>query len=80
MTNDELMAQTVRIVNAEHPHYRETGTLTGKVIAVLGKTMAEVRLMDCRHGTDGCFVSKGDIELDTLQPRRPRRAALTKEG
>jgi hypothetical protein len=23
--------------------------------------MVEVKLEHCRHGTDGCFVSKGDV-------------------
>jgi hypothetical protein len=28
-----------------------------------GKQMAEVKLEHCRHGTDGCFVSQGDIRM-----------------
>jgi hypothetical protein len=30
--------------------------------------MAEVKLENCRHGTDGCFVSKGDVTLAQSQP------------
>jgi hypothetical protein len=72
MTNEKMLQQTVRITKRDHPHYRETGKLTGKTISLFGKPMAEVKLDDCRHGIDGCFVSTGDIEIDRLQPRRRR--------
>lgn len=53
----------VRICDPAHPHFGESGELTGKVIRLLGKTdMAEVKLHNCIHGTDGCFVSKGQVE------------------
>jgi hypothetical protein len=68
VTNDRLLKQTVRITNREHPHYRESGKLTGKVISLFGKPMAEVKLGDCRHGGDACFVRTGDIEIDRCQP------------
>jgi hypothetical protein len=64
---DPLLQKRVRITKRDHPHYRETGFMTGKVISLLGKSMAELKLENCRHGTDGCFVSKGDIEIDRLQ-------------
>lgn len=51
----------VLISDRSHPHYGETGTMTGKIISLFGKPMAEVRLDACRHGTDGCFVSKGQV-------------------
>jgi hypothetical protein len=53
----------VQIVNRDHPHFEEYGRLTGKIITMkfgLGE-MAEVKLENCCHGTDGCFVSKGDV-------------------
>lgn len=56
--------QRVQIVNPEHPHFEEYGRFTGKIITMrFGKQnqMAEVKLENCRHGTDGCFVSKGDV-------------------
>ncbi len=58
----------VRIVDPEHPHYPETGYLTGKVLTPRwgGDPMAEMTLDSCRHGTDACFVSKGQVE--GLQP------------
>lgn len=51
----------VRISDPEHPHYPETGVLAGEMISVLGKTMALVKLDSCRHGTDACYVSKGQV-------------------
>ena len=74
MTEDPTSIR-VRITNREHPHYSETGFLTGNVISVLGTPMAEVRLEHCRHGTDGCFAKQGDLARDTLQPVPHRRRA-----
>lgn len=54
----------VQIVNRKHPHFEEYGRLTGKIVTMKfgdGKQMAEVKLEHCRHGTDGCFVSVGDV-------------------
>ena len=54
----------VQIINRDHPHYEEYGRFTGKVIKMrfgLQNEMAELRLENCRHGTDGCFVNKGDV-------------------
>ncbi len=56
--------QRVKIVKRDHPHRGEIGRFTGKIIAFKwgeGKRMAEVRLENCKHGTDGCFVSPGDV-------------------
>lgn len=57
------MLQRVQIVNRQHPHFEEYGRFTGKIITMRfsGNQMAEVKLEHCRHGTDGCFVSKGDV-------------------
>lgn len=52
----------VQIVNRKHPHFEEYGRFTGKMIVLFGSDMAEVKLEHCRHGTDGCFVSKGDVK------------------
>jgi hypothetical protein len=55
----------VKIVNREHPHYGEYGTFAGETISVIGQRMALVKLERCKHGTDGCYVSPGDIrEVD----------------
>jgi len=58
------MLQRVQIVNRKHPHFEEYGRFTGKMITMkFGQQdqMAEVKLENCRHGSDGCFVSKGDV-------------------
>ena len=59
------LTMRVKVVKPTHPHVGEIGRFTGKVISIPGaikaSTMAEVRLENCRHGTDGCFVSKGDV-------------------
>ena len=62
MTDLDVKRMLVRICDPTHPHYPEHGRLTGKTISVLGTPMAEVKLASCVHGTDGCFVSKGQIE------------------
>ena len=54
----------VRIVDKDHPHYGESGHLTGTIISVVGKRMAEMKIEHCRHGTDGCFISRGQIEIE----------------
>jgi hypothetical protein len=57
----------VQIVDREHPHFEEYGRFTGKMIRPRwanpdgSEDMAEVTLEHCRHGTDGCFVSKGHV-------------------
>ena len=51
----------VRISDPDHPHYPESGTLTGEIISLLGTPMALLKLDSCRHGTDGCYVSKGQV-------------------
>lgn len=54
----------VRICDHKHPHWPETGFLTGKVIRMTfgdHREMAEVKLDSCKHGVDACFVSKGQV-------------------
>jgi hypothetical protein len=55
--------QRVQIVSRQHPHFEEYGRFTGRVITPRwgGDDMAEVKLENCRHGSDGCFVSKGEV-------------------
>jgi len=51
-----------RIVDREHPHYPEAGQATGETITFRGGgKMAKIRLLSCRHGTDACFVSPGQV-------------------
>ena len=64
MHNVQKMLSRVQIVNRKHPHFEEYGLFTGKIIAMSFGTreqMAEVKLENCRHGTNGCFVKKGDV-------------------
>lgn len=64
MANGPLPLPRVQIVNRAHPHFEEYGRFTGKVITMkfgLNNKMAEVELENCRHGSSGCFVSKGDV-------------------
>lgn len=58
----------VQIVDPTHPHFPEHGVMTGKILTMKfsGEEMAEVRLDNCRHGTDACFVSKGQIERERV--------------
>ena len=52
----------IEITDKEHPHHGEKGVMTGEVIEVVGGAkMAKVRLDDCPHGIDACFVSKGQV-------------------
>ncbi len=51
----------VQIADPNHPHFREYGELTGEVIKVINTDMAKVKLDNCKHGTDGCFVAKGQV-------------------
>lgn len=54
----------VEITDINHPHYGERGKFTGYVIEFKhwpGK-MAEIKLDNCRHGTDTCFVSPEQIK------------------
>jgi hypothetical protein len=66
----DLTKTRVCIVDREHPHYGESGVLTGKIISLFGTPMAEMKIKDCKHGTDGCFVKKGQIATE----RRSKRA------
>lgn len=63
------MSERIRvyICDPKHPHFGESGELTGKIIAFrhgIGGQMAEVKLDACKHGTDGCFVTKGQVAAE----------------
>jgi len=68
MNDQDIKRLFVWICDPDHPHYPERGHLTGNTINVLGTPMTEVKLEHCRHGTDGCFVRKGQIEVQRHQP------------
>jgi len=57
----------VRIVDPAHPHFRETGIWTGKLIRFTFPPydqLAHITLDHCRHGVESCYVSPGQIEQD----------------
>lgn len=65
MTEQAPALPRVKIVGRKHPHRGEYGVWTGEVIRVLGTKMGLVKLENCCHGTDGCYVKPGDIrEVD----------------
>jgi len=70
----DLTKTRFRVMSRGHPHYGESGYFTGKMISLFGRPMAEMRLENCQHGTDGCFVSLGDAAVDQCQPvTKPRQ-------
>lgn len=69
MRLNEITTERIYVCDPEHPHYGESGFFTGKVISLFGTDMAEVRLEGCRHGTDGCFVSKGQVAYERRGPK-----------
>lgn len=67
----------VQITDPEHPHYPESGWFTGEIMTPIfspNTKMAKVRLDHCKHGTDACFVSPGQIkEIPVPGTRKPKR-------
>lgn len=59
--SENSVPMRVYICDPKHPHFGESGVMTGKVISLFGEAMAEVKLDRCAHGTDGCFVKKGQV-------------------
>lgn len=58
----------VEIIDSTHPHYGERGELTGEMIKLFGKPMALMKLDNCEHGTDDCYVSHGQVRELTPNP------------
>jgi hypothetical protein len=44
-----------------HPRGETKYSITQEVI--LGKEMYPVKLVDCPHGTDGCYVERKNLEM-----------------
>lgn len=59
----------VFVCDPSHPHFGETGVMPGTVISLFGKKLAEVRFENCKHGTDGCFVSVGQVKPEARRRR-----------
>lgn len=75
MTKTELDGKKVRFLPG-HPHEGETGTIMGAKHTAVGWGMY-VKLDNCPHGTDACFLFKpteGEIYDEPIKGgRRPRR-------
>jgi hypothetical protein len=67
--SDQDQPRRVRICDPDHPHYPESGVLTGEQISLFGKPMALLKLDSCRHGTDGCYVSQGQVAREKRAKR-----------
>lgn len=70
--SDDITTRLFTVNDPEHPHYLESGHLTGEVVMLLGKPMAKFALDHCRHGVDACFVVHGQLR-EELKPRSRRR-------
>lgn len=46
-----------------HPHEGEYGVPTGKSTTVGTSKMFEFTILNCEHGTDGCFAKPGMARL-----------------
>ncbi len=75
MSTDDLTTVRMRISDPDHPHYGESGYLTGEILRMkfTHESMAKLRLEHCQHGVDACYIAKGQIQRDELQPPRPRK-------
>ena len=70
--------QRVQIIDRQHPHFGEYGRFTGKIITMKFGTreqIVEVLLEHCHHGSDGCFVRKGEVKAVPELPGDKRRAS-----
>lgn len=74
MGDPDVTTFLFRISDPDHPHYPETGRLTGEVVSLFGKPMAKLKLDHCRHGTDACFVTHGQVrQIPDPASRLPKR-------
>lgn len=68
-----LTTERLWITEMSHPHYGESGYLTGRVIVLTdhdGTRMAEFRLEHCTHGVDACFVGHGVLASEKREKLR----------
>jgi hypothetical protein len=68
----DLTKERLWITDMSHPHYGESGYLTGEIIEMNTPTkerMARFTLEDCKHGTDACYVGRGVLAPDKRGPR-----------
>lgn len=60
----DLTKARFRVSDPDHPHFGETGRLTGECIRLFGKPMAKLQLENCQHGTDACFVGNDQLTVE----------------
>jgi hypothetical protein len=65
----------VQIIDREHPHFSEHGELTGEMIRLItGTEMAKMKLDNCPHGNEACYVTQGQVAQELALPaKRARR-------
>jgi hypothetical protein len=53
------------IITGDHPHAGEHGHPVGETPATVTEKMgmALLRLVDCQHGTDGCYVARENLKM-----------------
>lgn len=54
---DNIIGKRIKIVG-DHPHTGETGTIDRVQGTALGKVGLVIKLENCLHGTNECFVFK----------------------
>lgn len=52
----EYIGKRVKIVDSNHPHYRETGTIDEVTRTAFGSVGMIIKLDNCPLGVEGCFV------------------------
>lgn len=52
----DLIGKKVKIIDSNHPHYRETGTIEDVTRTVFGSVGMIIKLDDCPLGVESCFV------------------------
>lgn len=70
------MQQRVKIIEPHHPHLGESAELTVSeegtvtVHTIFGKDKFKVRLINCPHMVDSCFVGMDGIEIIEIKKER----------
>jgi hypothetical protein len=60
----DWIGRKVKIVRKDHPHYGERGTIVRETMTALGKVGTVIKLYDCVHGVDECFIfNQNEVEF-----------------
>lgn len=52
----DIIGKKVKIIDSNHPHYKETGTIKDIVRTAFGSTGMIIKLDNCPLGVESCFV------------------------